>query len=122
MSDSNGSDNERNNVVRYGRPPVSGQFKPGQSGNPKGRPKGQKNSATMLADALNRKIKVHDKNGRTQTLTMQQVMIESMVNKAAQSGDPKLVEKVLQLADKLGVFKQQAAESSDAFQTRLREF
>lgn len=33
MSDENGKDYK----VRFGRPPQSGQFKKGQSGNPKGR-------------------------------------------------------------------------------------
>ena len=38
--------------VGYGKPPKSGQFKPGQSGNPKGRPKGAKNFKTELATVL----------------------------------------------------------------------
>jgi Family of unknown function (DUF5681) len=36
----------------YGRPP------PGQRGNPRGRPKGRKNEATILHELLNRKITV----------------------------------------------------------------
>ena len=37
-------------AVGYGRPPKEHQFKPGQSGNPKGRPKRQ--SATTLHGAI----------------------------------------------------------------------
>jgi hypothetical protein len=38
--------------VGYGRPPLHGRFKPGQSGNPKGRPKGSRNLATELMEIL----------------------------------------------------------------------
>ena len=46
------------NEVGYGKPPRAHQFKAGQSGNPKGRPKGAKNEATILDELLNRKIAV----------------------------------------------------------------
>ena len=47
-------------VVGYGRPPRAHQFRPGQSGNPSGRPKGAKNEATILDELLNRKINVRE--------------------------------------------------------------
>jgi hypothetical protein len=42
--------------VGYGNPPREHQFKPGMSGNPKGRPKGAKNESTILRDILAQKI------------------------------------------------------------------
>jgi hypothetical protein len=43
--------------VGYGRPPRAFHFKPGRSGNRKGRPKGSKNESTILREILGRKIK-----------------------------------------------------------------
>ena len=39
--------------VGRGRPPQQSQFRPGQSGNPSGRPKGRKNFATIVAELAN---------------------------------------------------------------------
>ena len=47
-------------AVGYGRPPTSSQFQPGQSGNPKGRPKGARNASSMARDALERTINVKE--------------------------------------------------------------
>src|SRR4029434_5763448 len=44
--------------VGYGRPPEDHRFQPGQSGNRKGRPKGAKNTVTLLREILDRKIEV----------------------------------------------------------------
>jgi len=44
----------------YGRPPEANQFQPGQSGNPRGRPKGAKNEATILRALLNRKVDLRE--------------------------------------------------------------
>ena len=55
--------------VGYGKPPRSRQFKPGQSGNPKGRPKGAKSEATILMELLNRKIEIRQ-NGRIRKITI----------------------------------------------------
>jgi hypothetical protein len=42
--------------VGYGKPPRNHRFQPGHSGNPKGRPKGAKNTATLVREILDRKI------------------------------------------------------------------
>ena len=46
--------------VGYGKPPKSGQFKPGQSGNKKGRPKGRKNFHTILEEVASKKVVIKE--------------------------------------------------------------
>lgn len=55
--------------VGYGRPPKKSQFKKGQSGNPKGRPKGSKNFQTIVSDIMNQKVAAPGGDGR-KTLTV----------------------------------------------------
>jgi len=71
--------------VGYGRPPQAHQFKPGQSGNPKGRRKGTKNFATIFYEALNRKYTIQE-NGKTRTITGREGIVLRFVN-AALKGD-----------------------------------
>src|SRR5208337_568384 len=58
-------DDER---VGYGRPPIRTRFRPGQSGNPRGRPRGARNLATEIAAALAEKVAVTE-NGRRRHIT-----------------------------------------------------
>lgn len=60
--------------VGYRHPPRAFQFKPGQSGNPKGRPKGAKNEATILRELLYRKIPVHQ-GGKTRRITVLEAIL-----------------------------------------------
>jgi hypothetical protein len=106
MSESNRSDG----TVGYKRPPVDRQFKPGQSGNPKGRPKGRKNLKTIFVEVLNKKVKLWDKNkNRTRTVSKLEAMIEVISNKALK-GDPRALATIVQIADKLEVFTWQPEE------------
>lgn len=65
--------------VGYGKPPRAHRFKPGQSGNPKGRPKGAKSEATILLELLNRKIEIRQ-NGRIRKITI----LEGIFHKLAE--------------------------------------
>jgi hypothetical protein len=68
--------------VGYGRPPVDKQFKPGQSGNPRGRPKGRKGIRQMFLDLANRKVTITE-SGRRRTVTKAEVALTQIINKAA---------------------------------------
>jgi Family of unknown function (DUF5681) len=63
-----GADNDRSDEVGYGKPPRVNQFKSGQSGNPKGRPKGSKNESTILKEVLSEKISLRQQNGRSRKI------------------------------------------------------
>lgn len=70
-----------NYPVGYGKPPKNTQFKPGKSGNPKGRPKGIQNLSTDLEQELGEKILVTEA-GKSQPVTKQRAMIKSLFAKA----------------------------------------
>lgn len=71
--------------VGYGKPPKHAQFKKGQSGNLKGRPKGTLNLATVLERTLREQVVINE-NGRRTVITKLEAAITQLVNKAA-SGD-----------------------------------
>ena len=72
--------------VGYGRPPREHQFKPGQSGNKKGRPKGSKNEATIINKLLNRKIDIRE-NGRLRKITVLEGILTRFADDALKGKD-----------------------------------
>jgi hypothetical protein len=84
--------------VGYRNPPAVTQFKKGQSGNPKGRPKGVLNASTVLAQTLREKVVVNE-NGRRKTITKWNAAFKQIVNKAA-SGDLRAFQLVMMLEAK----------------------
>ncbi len=79
------TDGERNYDVGYRKPPQHSRFKPGQSGNPKGRPRESKNWDTLIDQELNARIVVH-KDGRRKKISKREAIATQLVNKAV-SGD-----------------------------------
>lgn len=69
--------------VGYGKPPKAKQFKRGESGNSKGRPKGSLNLATDLTAELGEHITVRE-DGRSRKVSKQRALIKSLMAKALQ--------------------------------------
>lgn len=68
--------------VGYGRPPKSTQFKPGQSGNPKGRKRKPKSVQAQMQAVLSRKVPINE-GGISKQLPLQQVILRNLASKAA---------------------------------------
>lgn len=82
-------------AVGYKRPPKATQFKPGQSGNPRGRPKGSKNFATILEKELAERIPATI-NGSPVRITKRHAVVLQLANQAA-AGDHKSIQLLLKL-------------------------
>ena len=78
-------------AVGYRKPPVASQFKPGCSGNPKGRPKGSKNYNRLLFDFLDGPVA-----GRKGKRTELEVLLRMDVDRAI-SGDKAALKRVFKL-------------------------
>ncbi len=77
-------DQEPDYEVGYGMPPHHTRFKPGVSGNPRGRPKAAKNLSTLVHEALNETVVVAE-NGRRRKISKRQAIITQLVNRSAQA-------------------------------------
>jgi len=106
---------EKTYKVGYRRPPLNRQFKPGCSGNPKGRAKGSRNLKSVVLQAAGRPIRVR-KNGKVQTTTTLEAMVENAALKAAQ-GDAKALTTFVGLLARSGALN----EADDASATSLSE-
>ena len=80
-------DNDDSEGVGYGKPPRHSQFKPGQSGNPRGRPKGTRGVKTDLAAELS-SVWTTSINGCEIKGTKQRLMFRTLTARAA-TGDVK---------------------------------
>jgi hypothetical protein len=84
---------EKDYRVGYKSPPRHSQFKKGLSGNPDGRPKGDKNSMSILKEILSKEIDVK-KNGYPARVNMLTAIWLQLVNNAVK-GNLKAVGMVL---------------------------
>ena len=92
--------------IGFKKPPEHARFKPGQSGNPKGRPKGTLNLKTDLAEELGAPVTIRESGGARQ-ISMQRAVVKRLLAKAA-SGDLRAIEKLFEL--KLRLLPEDAPE------------
>jgi hypothetical protein len=74
-------------------PPKHSQFKPGVSGNPRGRPRGSTSFKDGLAKELGERIKIQE-NGRTKLVSKKEAMIKRFVAKAL-GGDERVFARLI---------------------------
>jgi hypothetical protein len=85
--------NEEADTVGYKHPPRAHQFRPGQSGNPSGRPKGARNFRSELREELSEVVTVRDGEREIQ-VSKQRALIKSVVA-AAIDGNQRAAASVL---------------------------
>ncbi len=102
-----------NDEVGYRNPPKHSRFRPGQSGNPLGRPKGTLSFAPELIDELLRTIADNTTNKRA--------IVQKLV--AAAKEEPQLAMSLIMLCAKLSRNRaaDPRAEDDDAFVAKLAE-
>ena len=90
-----GEDDDDDDRVGYKRPPRKYRFKPGQSGNPRGRSTGARGLKTILRKELSGRVRITE-NGKTRTISKMELLIKRLVEMGGK-GDFKSLAKLLDL-------------------------
>ncbi|PPB81352.1 hypothetical protein LV82_01399 [Albidovulum inexpectatum] len=107
--------------VGYRKPPKHTRFRKGQSGNPKGRPKGARGLTASLKRELETKITIREGN-RELRLTKGEAMAKRLTNDAL-TGDKKALLALLKLDPQLyGTVADQVEEAGKAAQAEPVDF
>ena len=107
--------------VGFGKPPKSGQFQKGESGNPKGRPKGTSDLNTILRKLLSASVTITE-NGKKKRVSTLMATVMRLTEKALK-GDMRAIEKLLSLAAEMAaeLEAQREARSLGATDTEVME-
>ena len=87
-------------TVGYGHPPVQSRFKPGQSGNTKGRQKQSRNMRTVLQQVLGEDMQIRE-GGRVRRMPTFEALVRTTLSRAFK-GDPKAMTSLLVLVRHCG--------------------
>ena len=115
----------REYAVGYGRPPIGSRFKPGTSGNAKGRPKGRKNLKTLIRQAMTTNIAVQEGSGIRRVTKIEGVVLRQL--QSALKGNDRSAMAVIKMAMQMGFLEEddsspaEAAELSAADKQILQE-
>jgi len=105
--------------VGRGKPPLATRFQKGQSGNPKGRPRGTKNLKTDLMEELRETIVVRE-GDRTVRMSKQRAMIKTVMNKSLK-GDPRAIITLIRLMTRFAEPDGGSTEVNEALSVDERE-
>ena len=96
--------------VGCGKPPKEYQFKPGQSGNPRGRPKSKKSGLTDVSKLLNEPVKVKA-GGKVREMGPFEAGFRKLAKRAV-DGDLRAILKFVKYCEEYGAFAPPLADTS----------
>lgn len=97
--------------VGYARPPVEHQFRPKQSGNPWGRPRGAKNAKTVVDNVFFKRTIPLTEGGRTRKVAVLEGMLLRVAEKALNKGDPRALLACLSVLQRTGLLTEHEAHA-----------
>lgn len=95
--------------VGYKKPPKHSRFKPGQTGNPKGRKKGRTSLRALIDKVLHELIPLRNSKHKLPAL---EVLVRNARNRAI-GGDPKSITGLIALMRAAGIIEPEAAHDAD---------
>ncbi len=98
------------NEVGYGKPPKEHQFKPGRSGNLKGRPKSKKSGLTDISKLLNEPVKVKA-GGKVREMGPFEAGLRKLAKRAVDK-DLRAILKFVRICEEYAVFAPPSANTS----------
>jgi hypothetical protein len=110
--------------VGYGRPPDHTRFKKGQTGNPKGRPKGHANAKTIASRVISERVTMRE-GDKAREMTKLEGLLQAHLVKAIK-GDARSASMVIGFLARLGLLADTEPETittlSDEDQAILAEY
>jgi Family of unknown function (DUF5681) len=98
--------------IGYGKPPIGSRFKPGETGNAKGRPKGHKNLKTLIRQAMTARISVQEGSSSRQVSKIECVVLRQLQN--ALKGNDRSAMAVIKMATQMGFLEDPDSNSAEA--------
>jgi len=96
--------------IGYAKPPKRTRFQPGHSGNPRGRPRGQRNFRTVIKSTLDERVTIRE-GERTRKVPIMEAIVRRCLNNALK-GDPKAFAAFLQLTRSTGLLDEEPEPAS----------
>jgi hypothetical protein len=93
----------------YKRPPKKHRFKPGQSGNPRGRPRRALGTNTLIRKLLNEQVEIFE-NGKKRKISLRELNHRRLAEKAAK-GDHRAIALMMEYEERVFGFDEELSDN-----------